>query len=299
MTMTQDEWMTGEKNAVKTPLRWHRDDPERRWGLRGGRFTRVNMLAAGIASAILCAGVLGGLLALPERWARYADIILHRGPTQYATVFLAIWSVLFLWIKWRKLRVQRTALSYSVAPDDPDFVLSPLTVDEVVQRIYAVADEPQAYLLYHRILLALSNLRNLGRVTEVDDILRSIADQDEAALETSYSLVQGFVWAIPVLGFIGTVLGLSQSIGAFSQVLAGGGDVSSLTQGLRSVTAGLGTAFDTTLVALIAALIIQMGITSLRKAEYEFLESCSEYCSRFIIGRLRLTIEESQGIEHA
>lgn len=300
MTMNLDrDWLSAEKEAVNTPLRWHGADPERRWGLRGGRYTRVNILFTGILAAIMSAALFGALLALPDRWARYADILLQRGPTQYATVFLAMWSLVFLWIKWRKLKVQRAALNYSVTPEQPDFVLSPLTADEVVQRIYAVADEPQAYLLYNRILLALSNLRNLGRVTDVDDILRSIAEQDESALETSYSLVQGFVWAIPVLGFIGTVLGLSQSIGAFSQVLAGGGDMSSLTNGLRQVTAGLGTAFDTTLVALIAALIIQMGITSLRKAEYEFLESCSEYCSRYIVGRLRLTMEEAKEPEHA
>ena len=288
-----------EREPAVTPLRWHRADPERRWGLRGGRNTRVNTVAAGILAAIVSAIVLGGLRFLPEPWANYAAIILDRGPTQYATVFFAIWSLMFLWIKWRKLRVQRTALRYSVTPEQADFVLSPLTADDVVQRIYAIADDPQAYLLYNRILLALSNLRNLGRVTDVDDILRSIADQDESALETSYSLIQGFVWAIPVLGFIGTVLGLSQSIGAFAKVLTGGGDMASLTNGLREVTAGLGTAFDTTLVALIAALVIQMGVTALRKAEYEFLEACSEYCSRYIIGRLRLTVDESTELNHA
>lgn len=40
-------------------------------------------------------------------------------------------------------------------------------------------------------------------------------------METSYALVQGFVWAIPVLGFIGTVVGLSQAIGGFTAVLQG------------------------------------------------------------------------------
>ncbi len=287
------------KSGETTPLQWHRDDPERRWGLRGGRFTRVNMLFSGILAAILTAGVLGMLLLLPAPWSRYADIILHRGPTQYATVFLSIWSVLFLFIKWRKLKVQRAALDYAVTPDLPDFVLSPLTVDEVIARIYAVADDPQAYLLYNRILMTLSNLRNLGRVADVDDILQSASEQDESSLETSYSLVQGFVWAIPVLGFIGTVLGLSQSIGSFSQILASGGDTSTLINGLRQVTAGLGTAFDTTLVALVAALVIQMGITALRKAEYDFLESCSEYCRRYIISRLRLTVDESRESQYA
>jgi len=293
------DWSMIEKFAVDTPLRWHRTDPERRLGLRGGRFTRVNMFFTGIVAILATAILLGGLLILPEPWARYADIIMDRGPTQYATVFLALWCLFFLLIKWRKLKVQRAALNFAVTPEEPDFVLSPITVDDVVARIYAIADEPQAYILYNRILMALSNLRNLGRVTDVDDILRSIAEQDESSLETSYGLVQGFVWAIPVLGFIGTVLGLSQSIGAFSQVLTSSTEIISLTDGLREVTAGLGTAFDTTLVALVAALIIQICITSLKKAEYEFLESCSEYCSRYIVGRLRLTVDESRNPENA
>ncbi len=280
------------EHEVSTPLNWHRLDPERRWGLRAGRFTRVNMLFSGILAALLTAALFGGLMLLPQPWASHADILLHRGPTQHATMFFSIWSLIFIAIKWRKLNVQRKALQYAITPDSPDFTLTPSTADDVVSRIYATADEPQAFLLYHRILLALSNLRNLGRVGDVDDILRSIAEQDEASLETSYSLVQGFVWAIPVLGFIGTVLGLSQSIGAFSHLLAGSSDMSGLTDGLREVTAGLGTAFDTTLVALVAALIIQIGITSLRKSEYEFLESCAEYCSRYIINRLRLTVGE-------
>lgn len=67
-------------------------------GLRGGRFTRVNMFFTGIVAILATAILLGGLLILPEPWACYADIIMHRGPTQYATVFLALWCLLFLLI---------------------------------------------------------------------------------------------------------------------------------------------------------------------------------------------------------
>lgn len=286
-------------DTIETPLNWNRHDPEQRLGLKGGRFTRVAALPTALMAAAFTAVFFGLLLAVPSRWQAYADIFLNRGPTQYATVFLSFWSLLILWFKWRKMRFQRLALRYPVIPDTPQFVLSPLTVDDVIDRIYAIADEPRAFVLYNRILFALSNLKNLGRVGDVDEILRSVGDQDEASLETSYSLVQGFVWGIPVLGFIGTVLGLSQSIGAFSQVLGQGADISTITSELRLVTAGLGTAFDTTLVALVAALFIQLLITALRKAEYEFLEGCAEYCSRYIVGRLRLTVEDNSVQSHA
>jgi len=175
-----------------------------------------------------------------------------------------------------------------VVPTSPSFVLSPATVDQVIQEIYRTVDDPQCFTLFNRIMVALSNLKNLGRVSDVDDILRNQADQDEAVTEGSYTLVEGFVWAIPVRGFIGTVLGLAQAIGRFAGVLEHSPDPGALGMELRGVTAGLAIAFETTLVALVAALIIQLLLTALRRAEQEFLERCGEYCSRHIVGRLRL-----------
>ena len=141
------------------------------------------------------------------------------------------------------------------------------------------------------VFTTLSNLKNLKRVGDVDDILRSQAQQDEAGIETSYALLQGFVWAIPVLGFIGTVLGLSEAIGQFGGVLGSSEDLSQISSSLKNVTAGLATAFDTTLVALIAALIVQLSITFMRKEEEEFLDDAMEFGLRNIVNRLRLVDE--------
>ena len=113
-------------------------------------------------------------------------------------------------------------------------------------------------------------------------------DSDESVSESSWVLLAGFLWAIPILGFIGTVLGLSIAIGEFGSVMSAAGQADALLPALRKVTAGLGVAFDTTLEALVAALIIQLLITFLRKAEQQFLDQCSEYCSRHIVNRLRI-----------
>lgn len=272
--------------ADRPPLDWSRRDVEQRVGFSGGRFTRTNNVFTCIIAALLSAGIYGALLAF--RGTSVADIFLKRGPTPYAIVFLSCWSFAILFVKWCKLRLQRRALGHHVMPEDPAFVLSAATVDQVLARVYATVDDPRNFVLFNRIVVALSNLRNLGRVTDVDEILRSQAAQDESAVETSYSLVQGFVWAIPVLGFIGTVLGLSSAIGQFSGVLGGATDVEQISQSLKGVTAGLATAFETTLLALIAALVIQLLITVLRKGEEEFLDEAMDYGLRFVVGRLRI-----------
>ena len=107
-------------------------------------------------------------------------------------------------------------------------------------------------------------------------------------MDTSYALLQGFVWAIPVLGFIGTVLGLSEAIGQFSGVLGASKDVGQISAALKGVTAGLATAFDTTLVALLAALVVQLLMTVIRKNEEEFLDSAMDYGLKNVVGRLRI-----------
>jgi biopolymer transport protein ExbB/TolQ len=225
---------------------------------------------------------------VPVQGTYFGDMFTKRSWVQYATVFLTFWSLCILFLKWRKYSLQRQALTLQVVPKTPDFVLSSATVDQVMRQVFSTVDDPKHFLLFNRIAVALSNLRNLGRIADVDDILRSQSETDESALETSYSLVQGFVWAIPVLGFIGTVLGLSDAIGNFSGVLTGAKEVEQLSIALRGVTAGLSTAFETTLVALVAALVIQLLLTVLKKAEHEFLDNCSEYCVRHVVGQLRI-----------
>ena len=267
-------------------LDWSRSDVEQRLGFPGGRFTKTNNIFTGILGALLTVGFYAALL--PVRDSMFAQMFLERGPTPYAIVFLSFWALAILFVKWRKLAFQRRALRHHVMPDDPAFVLSAATVDPVLARVYATVDDPRNFVLFNRIVVALSNLRNLGRVTDVDEILRSQAAQDESTVETSYAMVGGFVWAIPVLGFIGTVLGLSEAIGQFSGVLGASSDVEQISGALKGVTAGLATAFETTLEALVAALVIQLLITGLRKSEEEFLDEAMDYGLRYVVGRLRI-----------
>jgi hypothetical protein len=242
----------------------------------------------GLIGGILTAGFFGLLQVPVFRETSFADVFINRGPTQFAVVFLFFWSLAILIIKWLKLRLQWKSLDVTVIPREPGFTLSTVTVGRVLDHIHDCVDDPRHFVLFNRIVVALANLRNLGHVGDVDDLLRSQASQDESAMETSYALVQGFVWAIPVLGFIGTVLGLSGAIGKFSDMLGEAGDISQITSALKGVTGGLATAFDTTLVALVAALCIQMVMTVLKKEEEEFLDAAMEFGIRNVVGRLRI-----------
>ncbi|HQX51237.1 MAG TPA: MotA/TolQ/ExbB proton channel family protein [Planctomycetaceae bacterium] len=274
------------------PLRWNRMDIEQRLYGGGGRFTRVNMLRSSVVGLAISVLFYLPLIAFPK--LPLSRMFLERGSTPYAIVFLSAWASFALIIKWRKLALQRRCLQeeYRVVPATPGFILAASSVDVVMNNIHNTVDDPRHFVLFNRIQIALSNLRNLGRVGDVEDILRAQGGHDESSMETSYSVLNSFVWAIPVLGFIGTVLGLSQAISQFGGVLQGAADMEAIKSSLQGVTGGLATAFETTLEALVAALLIQLWLAFLKKAEEEFLDECTEYCTRNVVNKLRIMVYE-------
>ncbi len=275
-----------ELKPGEVTLAWNRLDIEQRMFFAGKRFTRVNTLLSFLLAVLLTLGFHGALLLAPE--STLHSKFIGQGPIPASIVLLASWCLSILFLKWRKLALQRRCLDLPVIPAEADFVLSPATVDQVLDHMYQLVDDPRQFVLFNRISIALSNLRNIGRVSDVDEILRSQAESDEAVSEGSYVLLNGFLWAIPILGFIGTVLGLSIAIGEFGAVMSASDSPDTLLTALNDVTGGLGIAFDTTLEALVAALAIQMLVTFLRKSEQEFLDECAEYCTCHIVNKLKL-----------
>ena len=261
-----------------------RRDIERQFGFNGSRYTRVGSLLPAVFAIAVTVTFFGVLLAIGSN--PWVDMFVKRGWTPIVIVLFTLWSMMILWIKRSKLNLQRRALRVRVMPDEIGFVLSVDTVDQVIERLYEVSDHPKHFVLLHRLDVGLSNVRNLSRVVDLGEILRTQSDHDESVMETSFNLIRGLVWAIPILGFIGTVSGLSGAIGGFGRVLSQTDDPEQLIEALKGVTGGLATAFETTLLALMAALLVQMSMTFQKKREEEFLDECTEYCQREVLSRL-------------
>ena len=272
-------------------LHWHRDDPEQRLGFRGGRYTSPNKtLAFGIA-VLFTLGFFALMLFGGPRISvldGFAEKFVSRGATQYVAVLFFFWGAAMLWMKNRKLGFQLKAFGLPVLPADSEFVLTPDTAKDVTRRMHEMVDNPIHFAVLSRVERALSNLENIGHTADVTAILKDQSDNDESQVAASYILINGLLWAIPVLGFIGTVLGLSTAIGGFGATLQQEGDFSGIKESLTGVTGGLSTAFDTTLVALILALILQLAVSFVQGRESSWLDACNEYCSRQLASRLRL-----------
>lgn len=273
---------------------WAKEDIEQRLGFKGGRYTTANVFLTFIIGTVLTIAwfaVMGYIPYAVPYSKGFADMFLANGNqyVQPATMFFFFWGLSMLFIKAKKLAFQKRALELAAVPQHADFELTRHTARQVLERVHEMVDNPAQFLLLNRIERALSNLKNLGQVNDVTSILKMQSENDDEQISSSYSLLSGFIWAVPVLGFIGTVVGLSGAIGGFGRTLqSGSADMDALKKSLQVVTGNLATAFETTLVALVAALVLQLLSTWMQTREGEFLDSCNDYCHRNLASKLRL-----------
>jgi biopolymer transport protein ExbB/TolQ len=258
-------------------------------GLGSGRYTVASAplwLGVATVTTVLVAVLLLVVFPTSEFLA-----MMNRCWTNWAVMLFTFWCMGILYAKWVKTSVQMRALrAVEIVPRRGDFVLSPGTSGDVLRRIRAVADRPKEFMLFRRIDLALSNLGNIGEVRDVGAVFESQADSDASAVDSSYTVIRSLIWTIPILGFIGTVVGLSQAIGAFTNVLnQAGNDAAGIKSKLGPVVGGLATAFETTLVALIAAVVIQLLSTWVYKREEALLDAISDFTTEHVLSRLKLT----------
>ena len=253
-------------------------DPEERAGLRSAKFTGVGNPAALLLGVIMSAVFYGVLTLVRLRW-HWAAVEMffhggaeHRSVIPYLTVALAMWAGAILMFKRRKLKVQRSVLALRLTSGAPEEMLA-----ELESRV----DAPEDFLATRRLQRELRWRRDGLDVAARAEMRKIAAEEDEKYLESTFTLLRGFIWAIPVLGFIGTVLGLARAVGGFGAVLTeNNAPVAEMREALSGVTGGLAVAFETTLIALAAALILQLLLTMQLKAEEDLLDAVSDFLNR-------------------
>lgn len=101
--------------------------------------------------------------------------------------------------------------------------------------------------MWDRLMGGIRHVERSGTADDLDGQLRYLAEQEEERLHTSYGLVRLIIWAIPVLGFLGTVDGLTGALGKLS--------VEDLESALLDIVTPLGAAFHTTFQALALSIV--------------------------------------------
>ena len=112
----------------------------------------------------------------------------------------------------------------------------------------------------------------------VVEIFTRRMDTLQKEIESSYNILRYIAWAIPSLGFIGTVLGIGAALAN-----AGLG-----IDNIELVTHPLGMAFDTTLIALVESIVLMFFMYNMQHREEQLLNAIDLFCQERFIINLRL-----------
>jgi len=222
----------------------------------------------------------------PFSGAYLNELFTMRGWVPYVLVALMGWAVGVLILKMRKLERQRHALILDVLPTE---IADDITVDNVTDFLDHVRSLPARLhesFMVNRMRRGLEHFRVRRSNPEVANLMMSQSEIDAGSVHSSYALLKVFIWAIPILGFIGTVLGISKAVGGFSDSLATAQTLDVLKASLNKVTLGLSEAFDTTLIALVMSLMVSFPASAIQKSEDDMLTAVDEYCNENLLKRL-------------
>jgi biopolymer transport protein ExbB/TolQ len=232
--------------------------PVVRVGNRPGITAAAFLVGLPLAVGLLCAIHLGPWTGPAIHTVR--RYVTH--PVQWAVVAFFCSALGTLLVKlWHTVAERRACSNLALPPWDG----KPVPAEEagrlsgcVEQLTYRL----RRTFIARRVAAVLDFLAQRRSTEGFDDQLRSLADADAIALEQSYALTRFITWAIPILGFLGTVLGITSAISGVK-----GDDLN-----LNSVTGGLAEAFDATALALGLTMVTMFLSFLVEKAEHGVLD---------------------------
>ena len=137
------------------------------------------------------------------------DYFYEREWIPYILTYLACWSFAILFFKSRKLKIQQNVMQFKLLPEDISQDIREDNLAQFYAHIKRLGFEPSQSFLLTRILRGIEHFSVRKNHTETADMLNSQSEIDATTVDSSYVLIKVFIWAIPILGFIGTVLGIS------------------------------------------------------------------------------------------
>ncbi|MCB1064753.1 MAG: MotA/TolQ/ExbB proton channel family protein [Verrucomicrobiae bacterium] len=216
------------------------------------------------------------------------ELFTERSWPQYATTLLTFWCSGILIFKFINLRKQRRAMLIEALPED---IAPEINAQNVVEFHNHVINFPKPLrntFIINRIRKALEFFYIRQNNPDVAQMISSQSEVDANKVAGSYSMVKVFLWAIPIMGFIGTVLGIGTAIGGFGSVLNVGdsGDMNQIVEALTPVLGSMGVAFDTTLLALVFSIMLSFPASGLQNSEDDLVTNVDEYCIDNLLKRL-------------
>lgn len=223
---------------------------------------------------------------------RLFDLQRIQGVLPMVILVMFFWGVIQCLFRSMRMRSLRKVASRMVVSDLLDD-LKTMDSDELLSQL-EMAPVADASPLLRRVRVVLRHWLSKPCLLDSVSLLNQQADIDEEDIQHAYGTIKTFIWALPVLGLIGTVVGIALSVGDFGGLVGGNvEDVKAIKTSLIQVTAGLSFAFTTTLIGLLGALFLVLPSSALQAREEKLITKAATLVSDSVLPALQTLFPES------
>ena len=146
------------------------------------------------------------------------------------------------------------------------------------RTLQALPEPERSSLLPRALLAALHRFGATGSIADASASAHGVCEGEADRLDSELSLLRYVAWAIPAIGFIGTVRGIGDALAQAHRAMQGD---------LSGVTAGLGTAFNSTLIALLLSLLLMFLLHHLQSEQERLVRDAESYLDERLLLSLR------------
>lgn len=199
---------------------------------------------------------------------------------QETAIILTFWSLGLIVLQGRNVARNRRLLEKEYIEVGENRVLLPEDVRAYGRPIEQLSSEEQGMFLPRALMVGLNRF---GATRSVQDSAEAIIDECEfeaSRLDAQLSMIRFTAWAIPAIGFVGTVRGIGLALQDAQSALHG--DIS-------GVTLGLGITFNATLVALTLCILVMFCLHQLQQAQDRLVLDTRTYIDRRLIRHMRVS----------
>jgi biopolymer transport protein ExbB/TolQ len=196
---------------------------------------------------------------------------------QEACFILMFWAFAIMIYKSVATVRYRSLLNFDLIPLAEGVRILPEDALSFSRRIEALPPGQRASLLPRTLLAALHRFGSTRNIQDVAHAMRASCEVEGERLDAELAMIRYIAWAIPSVGFIGTVRGIGQALGNAYKAVQGD---------ILEVTRSLGVAFNSTLIALLISIVLMFLLHQLQLLQERYVLDTEAYCEERLTRRL-------------
>jgi biopolymer transport protein ExbB/TolQ len=204
--------------------------------------------------------------------------VLVKDLEQESCFILMFWALAIMGYKAAMITRERRLLDVELVPIAEGMRILPEDTREFARQVQALPDEQQTSLLPRALLTALRRFSTTRNIQDVSSSTHTIFESEADRLESELSMIRYISWAIPSIGFIGTVRGIGEALAQADKAVQG--DITGVTQ-------SLGVAFNSTFIALLISIFLMFLVYQLQLLQERLVFDSENYVDDKLIRHMK------------